>query len=1112
MLLTKQNIVSRINQLQTNYRVKWEDIYIDLDMAINKINDYMGTKYPPVSSILDDFSEPEKTYSYRAGGTDVEFFPNKYFMNIVIPFVVIQLLARDEEFTTIYSKYLQDIEENLLFMTANEINNVPSHLIDVPKGVYFPNPDPMFKQNPEKYFNRKIEMPIPRIKVNYSWGDIKNGFVSRPLPIDQNSYEINSLYTPIVMTTNDFNTVIVDEYGTVIATFIGWSLEKQGTEQEVISGYITLTQDVTLYAVFDYDIIRFKFNGNGGTLSNWKPMYLNKNSIPTEGVIPQGGTASRKGYQFFGFSPIKINSKDIEGLILDDIEINPLDGLSKEELEAINETSGEPTIEFTAQWGKILYNLYFLGYDPLKYQHNQGRSKYVYGEEFELQPLVAQGDGGDDFIGWWDNPDFNGEPVLKIYESDLGNKTFYAKFNDSESFTIKWIAEDSSVIRVDTVTKGATLTPPAAPIKPNAYINDLYYSFEFDKFLDLEDGSELGKAKKHQTFVATYTPIPYMTNLYIHYIFDDEGVLDDAVLDPIQIQVGSIISKENLFNMLTGDKSFYTDDVPNVYRLKDFSSIGFEESAIPGNQIIISNTTDINLYALYEMGTVTINIYNETWNEEASALIPSAAPIAEITVAEGIATQSGINLAIDGLLDNEIPVIINDNLYLQGFKIWDSPNKEDLPSNITTTISIITVYSENTNSPYIRELELVGLPKPTDESTFTDSFYYPLGTVIDLEALQASYNIESYQKRWIGSKTNPLDSGFYTDPSYTIEKETITLNSPTQKTTLYVKTYSRVQFKVYIRKTIDNYPNPQTYEDILYSQYYPYQLVSPKTLTVTNSSFGATHNQNSLWLFKGFSYIGPDERVVNDSIVVDNTRTADVIWHPVFVPRSGFKINFVLYYKKTTVFPTYFNKVLNSINLPNNLQNTTYTVFANRTALENAIMSVNGGGSYNANKMIKGYYAFDYKINNNAWQSWDLSSLTINLGQAQETLTEYTIHINLDVSSSHYLLKFGTLYSTDQIPLEELVSGTTQNDLTIFANLADTIATIWADLPNVKTGTKEGRFRFRSKINPIELIVPVQSNTLSMYGSAMPLYPGTNREYMIVIRSDGSGGGGGVSI
>lgn len=60
MLLNKQNILNRINQMQATFRVKWEDIKTDLDLAIDKINDYMGTKYPHVTEILNDFAPFKK--------------------------------------------------------------------------------------------------------------------------------------------------------------------------------------------------------------------------------------------------------------------------------------------------------------------------------------------------------------------------------------------------------------------------------------------------------------------------------------------------------------------------------------------------------------------------------------------------------------------------------------------------------------------------------------------------------------------------------------------------------------------------------------------------------------------------------------------------------------------------------------------------------------------------------------------------------------------------------------------------------------------------------------------------------------------------------------------
>ena len=138
------------------------------------------------------------------------------------------------------------------------------------------------------------------IDFNYA-----KGFIDKPLPMDNNTYEKGTEYMPSILGTNDYTPMLVDDRATVLAVFLGWSLLPNG---EVIpTGSITLEEDVTFYAQWDYDIIRFRYEGNGGTLSNWKPMYVNKNNIPPNGITPSSGIATRRGYKFIGFDPVKLS-------------------------------------------------------------------------------------------------------------------------------------------------------------------------------------------------------------------------------------------------------------------------------------------------------------------------------------------------------------------------------------------------------------------------------------------------------------------------------------------------------------------------------------------------------------------------------------------------------------------------------------------------------------------------------------------------------------------------------------------------------------------------------------------------------------------------------------
>lgn len=600
MLLNKQNILNRINQMQATFRVKWEDIKTDLDLAIDKINDYMGTKYPHVTEILNDFAPFEKTYSYRAGGTDVDFFPQKYFLNIVIPFVITQILSRQEEFTTVYSKYLNDIEENLLVMVANEINNVPSHLIDIPKGVYFSNPDPMFKQNPEKYFNRKIEMPVPKIRVNFTWGTT-DGFVSRPLPLDFNSYEIGAMYIPPIMQTNDELTLLLDSEGTVMATFVGWSLQPEGEERQIINNYIELKEDLTFYAVWDYDIIRFKYNGNGGALTNWRPLYVNKNNI-VEDIYPKGGTAVRVGYKFVGFDPIKIGPDDISNA---NVDIDMSDGFSPEELEEINDYSEEPVIEFIARWEREKYRLFFS-------IASENPTEYVYGQEFELLPPTLALTESDSFIGWWDNNEFVGDPITKINESDYGDKTLFAKI-EKINYRVTFKNEDGTVIRSLPVPKGSTVEAPSIIDKPNVYIDGLLYSFEFDNFYNGEKKyTENYKINENTEFVATFIRKEVYKKIFINYKATDVTPVYQAAKLILSFHVGTLIKINELVNKLIASGNGYYE---NSTTLTSYvvNGMSLEENGEPSDDFNMPDR-DVDVFSLYEADTITLEFKKKEWD------------------------------------------------------------------------------------------------------------------------------------------------------------------------------------------------------------------------------------------------------------------------------------------------------------------------------------------------------------------------------------------------------------------------------------------------------------------------------------------------------------------
>ena len=415
MRLTKEYILRRVNRLLITFRVTWEELVDELDMAIEEINTYMSTKYPLVSKVLHDFSSPSDTYSYRAGGKDHYYFPLKYFNNIVIPFAAMQLLTIEEEFSELFNKYANQTQENLFYMARDEMSDIPSHLISAPQGVYFANPNPKFKQDPEGYFNREITVEDPKVKVNYSWGDINAGFnseiklfVDKPLPVDNNSYKPKSLFIPIKMTGSSvidgseiqsFHTHLVDYEGMIMGRFLGWSLIPNG---EIVKDSIELgNEDITLYAIFDTDLIPVKYNGNGGTIHNWQPAYLKREN--TE-VIPFGGTAEKRGFKFLGWNPKSI-------LVSAEVGSGGVDP---------NDLGPEEPIKFNANWTPRKYEINYVVPQEI---YNPNSRNYFFGKSVELESLIVN-DGT--FIGWFDNPSYEGFPIKNIGEDETGNKTLYA--------------------------------------------------------------------------------------------------------------------------------------------------------------------------------------------------------------------------------------------------------------------------------------------------------------------------------------------------------------------------------------------------------------------------------------------------------------------------------------------------------------------------------------------------------------------------------------------------------------------------------------------------------------------------------------------------------------
>ena len=248
-MLTQQEIVDRLNQLTLQYNLTWYDVKYDADKAISKINNFMGTTYPKMSTHL---VSPESTYTVNVSGALHEIFPEEYIHSVVIPFIAMEVLARDEEFTTIYNKYNKEYEDGLFDMFQKEFNRVPHVFRQNPdQGVFF-TPTTM-----NAYSNRNDNTSIPTFKfrVHYHINNDNivlstgNGDVLKFVE-DTHAYAYGE--TALIM---DWDTDILSYTGATAYVFQGWAYGKNQVTESIISKgsntSLTVISDIHLYAMWE---------------------------------------------------------------------------------------------------------------------------------------------------------------------------------------------------------------------------------------------------------------------------------------------------------------------------------------------------------------------------------------------------------------------------------------------------------------------------------------------------------------------------------------------------------------------------------------------------------------------------------------------------------------------------------------------------------------------------------------------------------------------------------------------------------------------------------------------------------------------------------------------
>jgi hypothetical protein len=924
-----------------------------------------------------------------------------------MPYAITQILTTDEEFTMIYSKYMSQYQENLFIMARDEMNSIPYQFISAPKGVYFANPDPQFKQNPEKYFNQQIVMDIPKIRVFYSWGNYKSmipfnaqTFVEKPLPKDPNAYETGFKYMPIMMAGENYSTYIVDYAQKVLGVFLGWSLKDDNKAEGIVQSPIDLYEDTTFYAVFDLDIVGIEYNGNGGTIHNWRPTYVTKSEFNANALSPMGGTAFRKGYRFVGFELEKTNEFTLE---------EEYDGFEEQ-----NDVVAEPGAIFKALWYKMLYNISYVG---AKGNFTTTKINYTFGQEFDLDLPVQSESEPDEFIGWWDNPQFLGDRITKINESDYGDKTFYAKYNE-EKYRIRWLAEDETIIKEDFLTRGTFLTEPEPEgmVKDNAWINGLLYRFEYVGFINeynefFQPG--ITKAQRNTNLKVVFSqPIPVETDLAVHYKVKEEGAIVTKQLY-IKKQVGTEVDVDlDILQYLSNDNLNTYEDLSSVQQfVKSVSFIvdgtPLEEELVSGMTFIMDEEEPYQLSCNYDTTAWVVTFRKKTY---ASGEYSLGASVGTHSFADN-STKSVIENKGASYLDILYEVTLNTGAkeYLQGFKVLGEEDVEtDMPTNIGSDLTLVPYYGPEVNQAFVKTLTFgkedgsFGMPMMdslTNKQKITQ--YYRVGTEVSLLAIKELTQTNQYKYMEIDKFFADLLNGV---PSNEIVSDTLILNN---NRTLYIQTANKKLYSVIYK----NYSSPSSTYNLDVINYYPFHFESG------NISFNTQTNQPEVTSYLGSRYVHKGWSTTNGgslnelNVTLLENRGADLILYPIFVRLGDFLINFT--FKTNTNTPLLTNYTLDST-----LEKTvTYDKLGtNHTLYETYLAFIN---ELNANSPLIsgtaiqpqqiGYNFNRYRVNGGVWET--TMPIRVNLAMNQSEIEgqdkEMTIEIELIRNTSYAHLVIG---------------------------------------------------------------------------------------------------------
>lgn len=389
-------------------------------------------------------------------------------------------------------------------------------------------------------------------------------------------------------------------------TFAGWYTDEEFQNKVTVISRKT-TDSVTVYAKWNENTYKLKFDSNGGTVEiPAQATYLYTDTV----TLPDGEAATRNQYSLTGWNTKKDRSGVHYDLGAD------YSGLAQ-----------KGTVTLYAEWTPDEDKTYQITYENIEEgDRNMNPDSYSFEKDVKLSSPVRE---GYTFNGWYTDEEFTSKKVTVIRKTEKDDKILYAKWTENQ-YTVKFNANKG------TLPKGLSMKPMTVKyteptgLTKNEFVRSGYQFTGWNSKANGtgEDYSDeqsveglISKNKGTVTLYAQWKPVAYSVNYEGVEDGDNSGNPDSYTVEK-DVKLVSPVRRGYTF------KGWYTND---AYTKK-----------VTG---ISRNTkAEVTLYAKWEENRYTVRFSLRGGNASIKS-IANRGYTDEITLPDTEPVKEGMNFA-----------------------------------------------------------------------------------------------------------------------------------------------------------------------------------------------------------------------------------------------------------------------------------------------------------------------------------------------------------------------------------------------------------------------------------------------------------------------------------